>query len=133
MKTQIRIPNRPTSSRLHPAIYLTIVGLICWLISAIWGFVGPGFTGMALSVISLFIGAATLLQVILWRISRRDPARRRSPDEPSALADWLSHDFVAWTGRMTGADAALEILLPVMAAAFGMSALAVILHLSVAF
>ena len=67
-----------TSEQLHPWIYRTIVGLVLVLILSVWGFVGPGYSGLALAVVSIFIFIAVAIPIILWRIWRNHAA---DPDE----------------------------------------------------
>jgi hypothetical protein len=126
-----RHSNRPVTAGLHPVIYRAIIGLCVWLVCSVWGFAGPGYSGLALTVVSLFVAVAVLLPAVLWRISRRDPRQRAERAVPSRITEWLSADFDAWTGRVSGAEAAVQVLLPVAAVAFGMSSFALVLHLTV--
>jgi hypothetical protein len=124
------LPTAPASTSLHPLIYWMIIGLCTWLVLSAWGFAGPGYSGLVLTVVSLFIAVVVVLSLILWHISAW---RQTGPDreQPSRLADWLSHDFAAWSGNLRGSQAAVEVLLPIAAVAFGMSTFALVLHLSV--
>jgi hypothetical protein len=121
----------PASSQFHPIIYGIIIGLCLWLILSVWGFSAPGYTGLVLTVVSLFIFVAVAIPMLLWRISRWRRDGRPDPAARSRIGDWLAHDFEAWQGRQRGLDAAIEVLLPIAAVAFGMSAFALVLHLSV--
>jgi hypothetical protein len=132
----VRMTNRDNpssetvSSGLHPMIYCVIVGFCVWLIFSIWGFLGAGYSGLVLSVASLFIGVVVALSLVLWHISRRrQGAAGRA--EKSPLADWLSHDFAASSGNLPGSQAAIEVLLPIAAVAIGMSTFSVVLHLTI--
>ena len=122
--------HEPVVSRLHPTVYFIIIGLCLWLIGSVWAFFGQGYIRLALIVVTLFIGVAVGIPVILWQISRRGE-RPTDSRAPRRFADWLSDDFETGRGRVTGKEAAMQILLPIAAVAFGMSAFALVLHLAV--
>jgi hypothetical protein len=119
------------TQQFHPLIYWTIAGLCLWLVVSVWGFAAPGYTGLALTAVSLFIAVAVGLSVVLGAISRRGSGRRRDRPATPRFRDWLARDFEAWSGRQRGRDAVVEVLLPIAAVAFGMSAFALALHLAV--
>ncbi len=123
-------PKQATAA-LHPLVYWTIIGLCLWLIVSFWGFLGHGYTGLVLTVASLFVSIAVAIPVLLWRISRWAGNRRARPAQRPRFAEWLAGDFEAWPGRQRGRDAAVEVLLPIAAVAFGMSAFALALHVAV--
>ena len=120
----------PALLGLHPMIYWTMIGLCVWLVLSVWGFLGRGYTGLVLTVVSLFVAVAVGIPVLLWRISLW-AGRRSGPAEPARLADWLARDFEASPGRQRSVDAAVEVLLPIAAVAFGMSAFALALHIAI--
>jgi hypothetical protein len=124
-------PGRPGSTGLHPVIYRTIVGLCLWLVISVWGFIGSGQTGLALTVVSLFIAVAVGIPVLLWRIWRGRADHRHDAAEAMPFGAWLDGEFEASPGRQRGVEAAVEVLLPIAAVAFGMSAFALVLHLAV--
>ena len=68
--------------------------------------------------------------VLAW-IARRY-RRRRNRDEPNSLPEWLDREFDAHTGRLKGMAAAIEILLPIAAVAFGMTIFALVRYLDLA-
>lgn len=131
MQQSGRSSDRQRTQQFHPLIYWTIVGLCLWLVVSVWGFAAPGQTGLALTVVSLFIAVAVGIPVVLWGISRGARSRRKDPAETPRFGDWLACDFEDWSGRQRGRDAAVEVLLPIAAVAFGMSAFALVLHLAV--
>ncbi len=78
--------DRRVSNRLHPFVYRTVIALGLWLILSVWGFVGGGaHTGFVLTVVSIFIGVAFGLPVVLWRMSRRNPRRAGRSRRPHDL------------------------------------------------
>lgn len=118
---------RPASERVHPAIYWIIVALAGWLVLSVWGFLGSGYAGLALAVVTIFIVIAVTVPLALWGIARhygRRTTHRDNPDE--TLSEWLAHGFDVDTGRMKATVAAMEILLPIAAVAFGMTIFALV-------
>ena len=117
-----RPPVRETTSLLHPRVYALMMGLAGWLVLSVWIFSGVGSTDYLLAIVSGFIFIAVALPFILSRL------RRPGSEAPSFRA-WGSRDFDTWTGRLRGSHAAAEILLPIAAVAFGMTAFGIVLHL----
>ena len=108
-------------------MYWTMVGLAIWLVGSVWGFAGTGYTRLALSVVSLFIGIIVGLPLILGLIARR----HRPPadgDKAGSMAEWLGREFDTRTERIKGSEAAVQILLPIAAVAFGMTIFALVHH-----
>jgi hypothetical protein len=80
-----------------------------------------------LFVVSGFIFIAVMLPLILSRVGTDDAARN---DKQPPLRDWRTRDYDTWTGRLSGAQAATQILLPVAAAAVGMTLIAIVFVLA---
>jgi len=129
MSIDVKRPNRPVTARLHPLIYRTILGLAALLTVSVWSFAGGNGTGLPIAVAVGFILVAVTvpwkLSQILRRGGRGAALRRRR-----SFREWLSGDFETLFGRMKAPDAAVEILLPVAAVAFGMAAFSIVLHLT---
>jgi hypothetical protein len=118
--------DRRVSNRLHPFVYRTVIGLGLWLILSVWGFHGAGaHTGFVLTVVSIFIGVAVGLPVVLWRISRR---HRDARGDRTIFADWAGGDVDTYAGRVKGLDAAITLLLPIAAVSLGMTVFAIVLR-----
>jgi len=117
-----RSPVQETTSLLHPHVYALMMALAGWLVLSVWIFSGVGSTDYLLAIVSGFIFIAAALPFILSRL------RRPGSEAPSFRA-WGSRDFDTWTGRLRGSHAAAEILLPIAAVAFGMTAFGIVLHL----
>lgn len=112
--------NRPANDELHPLVYRSIVGLTIWLVISIWALFSRGtYEGLTLSVITLFFLVLVGIPLILWLTWRHntEPDTRRV--EP--FAEWASHTFETWTGRVSGLEASMQILLPIAAVAIGMT------------
>jgi hypothetical protein len=120
--------DRAVSRRLHPRIYAALIGLTLWMVLAVWGFAGSGYTDYLLVVVSGFLLAAVALLGAAWRIRQhhRDPAT--PPAGTQSYRDWASGDLETWQGRLKASEATIQILLPVAAVALGMTGFAIIAH-----
>ena len=130
----LRSPNaeRPsTARRVHPAIYLTILGFALLFIASAWAFDGPGDTYYLLAIVSGFVAAAVGLPYQLWRVRRHGHDPRDTSLSHRSLWNWLRTDFDIWQTRVRGSDAAAAILLPVAAVSIGMFLLAIVLHIEI--
>ena len=122
----------PITSRLHRRVFGLLIGLAAWFALAVWGFAGVGETDYLLVIVSGFIFVVMALVLILSRVGRT----HRPTNDDSAKAgnkalsfyDWATSDFDTWQGRLSGMQAAIMILLPIAAAAIGMTAFAVAFH-----
>jgi len=126
----MRSDPKDTASRdtLPPLIYVALVGLVAWMVLAAWEFASPGYADVALTVVTGLLAVIIAIPVILWLVWRanRDPADE--PERPVGFREWTSGQFETWQDRVKGADAAVEIVLPIAAAAVGMTALAIVFH-----
>jgi hypothetical protein len=130
MSSDFHRRERPVSDRLHPLVFMAIVGLALWFVVSAWGFATDGYTDYLLAVVSGFILIAVALSYVLWRVWRKaqgpDPERGTARQEE--FQQWVSGEFDTWQDRVTGANAAVQILLPLAAVAFGMTAFGIVLH-----
>jgi hypothetical protein len=122
MTTRLPVPYNPTNDELHPDVYRSIIGLTIWLVLSVWALFSRGaYEGVTLSVITLFFLILVGIPVILWLSWRRntDPNERHGYIAP--FREWSARSFVTWTGSVSGREAAMQILLPIAAVAFGMT------------
>jgi hypothetical protein len=119
-----------STDKLPPLIYLAIVGLVAWMALAAWGFAGPGYADVALTVVTGFLVIVIAIPFILWRVSlAHDDV---SDKTKIGFRDWASGQFETWQERVKGSNAAVEIILPIAAAAIGMTAFAIVFHYAAA-
>jgi hypothetical protein len=120
-----RIPhNRPVFDHLPPNVYRTATAMVVWFVVAAWAlFDRQGYTGFLLAMITLLLFIAVTLPWLLSRIGRKR-AQDQSP-EPS-FQDWRFGDFAVWGSRIRGAHAAIDMLLPFVAAAVGMTLIGIV-------
>jgi hypothetical protein len=131
--TKSKSATRPVTTWLHPRVYTAVIGLVLWFVLWVWSFACVGVTDYLLFIVSGFIFIAVALPLILSRVGRVHDATNgtaaNGDDKPPSFRDWTRWDFDTWQGRLPGTQAALQILLPIAAAAFGMMALGIVFHI----
>jgi hypothetical protein len=120
--------DRPALKGLHPYVYAAIAALALWFILSVWTFASDGYTDYLLAVVTGFILIFVALPLVLSRVSRDEDTGARSIPRRT-FRGWASREFDTWQYRLTGRDAAMEILLPIATIAFGMTAFGVVLYL----
>lgn len=115
------------SNALHPRITVLIVVMVLWFAVAVWGFALDRYADYLLAVVSGLILMALAIPYALWRQNRRVRGDRRAP--PESLRDWASGEFDTWQDHVKAKNAAAEIMLPIAAAAAGMTIFGIVFHL----
>ena len=125
--------NRPIYNRLHPIVYAAVVGLVLWFVVSAWAFFGgEGYTELLLAVVSGFFLIAVAIPAALWLVWQRHQDSDAARGEHMSLHDWASGELNTSQGRRKATDATVEILLPIAAVAFGITALGIVFHFAVA-
>ncbi|RWN41415.1 MAG: hypothetical protein E5Y88_27490 [Mesorhizobium sp.] len=120
--------NRYVSNGLHPHVYLAMVGLAAWYALSAWaGFGDGGYTDYLLVVMTGFIIISVALPAIAGRVWLRH--HRRTSATAHSFEDWMTGEFDTGQGRMSAKTAVVELLLPLAAVAFGMTAFAIVARL----
>jgi hypothetical protein len=118
---------RPATKRLPRWVYRLLLFAVAWFAFAVWIFAGPAATEYLLFIVSGFVFVVTALVLILSQV-RRDPAEsRRQDDPPQERTGW---DLDIYQTRLSVSEAALQILLPLGTAAFGMTAIGIVWHIA---
>jgi len=118
--------NNVRTDRLPLGVFALLAGFVLWMVIAAWvGFAGPGYTNVALTVVTGLLLVAIGIPFVLWRM-----VRASDPDleKPKTLREWSSTQFETWQDQQKGSEAATEIILPIAAAAVGMTAFAIVFH-----
>jgi hypothetical protein len=127
---------------LHPQVLTAAAGLLIWFVVAAWFlFGGAGYIELALAMVSVLVFMALAIPMALWRAGTA--ARRADPDNtgaegsagtqeasPKTLSAWLRGRFATWTDLEKPSTAAIEVLLPLAAVAFGLTAIGIVFHLA---
>jgi hypothetical protein len=125
---------RRVTNWLHPRVYMLVIALTAWFALAIWSFAGSGVVDYLLFIVSGFMFVAVALPLILSRVGHADPAAPHGDEPPRdaepSLREWAAADYDTWTGRLKGAQAAAEILLPIAAAAVGMTVIGLLFRIA---
>lgn len=115
---------------LHPLVYKTVAGLTLWLVLSIWVlFSGASYTSLNLSVITFFFLILLAIPTLLWMTWRRNADD--VSDDTEAFREWIAASFSAGNGKLSGREAALQILLPIAGAAFGMTIFGLVFYFAV--
>jgi len=121
--------DRQASDQLHPLVYVAAVGLVLLFAVSAWvSFDDSEYTGLLLTVMSGLFLMAVAIPCALWLTWLRHREIDAAGDESISLRNWARGQFDTLAGRRTAAAAAVEILLPLAAVAFGMTGFAVVFH-----
>jgi hypothetical protein len=111
---------RLVTSDFHPRVYAALIGLSLWFVVWVWSFFGAGVTDSLLFIVSGFIGVVIALQLILSTVRRPADIANSNTNQPPSFHDWVRGDFDTEHGPLSSVEAAITILLPIVAAAIGM-------------
>ena len=123
---QIVRHNRPVFDHLHPLVYLAIAGLVLWFIASAWSFAASAYADYLLVIVTGFMLIAMAIPFVLWLTWHRNQDGEDARGHRQSFRDWASGDFDVGHERMKSSDAAIEILLPLAAVAFGMTLFAIV-------
>jgi hypothetical protein len=119
--------NKPVFDQLHPTIYKAAIGLIVWFAVSAWVFFDRrGDIGLLLAFVTLLLLVAILLPVMLSLAWRRHRLQHDQDERQLRLRDWLAGDFAVWGSKLRAAHAAIDMLLPLAAVAFGLTAIGIV-------
>ena len=130
MARDIAPHNRRISDSLHPFVNAAIVGLVLLFVVAVWVFFdSDGYAALLDAVVTGLFVMAIGIPFVLWLTWRRHRSVDAEDDARPAFRDWVAGDFDTWTGRVSGANATAEVLLPIAAVAIGMTVLGLVFHI----
>jgi hypothetical protein len=125
--------NRPLFDQLHPMIYGAAVGLVAWFALAAWIlFDRQNDIGLPLAMVSVLLLVAVLLPWSLSLVWRRHQMPHQRPPGKTSFHDWRMGDFAVWGSKLHGTDAAIDMLLPLAAVAFGLTAIGIVFLIAAA-
>jgi hypothetical protein len=119
------VSDKPIFNGLHPRVYTAMVILALWFVIAGWiGFGGGGYAEYLLVIVTGFFSMAVALPLIAGHEWHR--FHTWMPRHTDNFDEWLSSEFQVDQTHMPARTAMLLILLPLMAAAFSMTAFAIV-------
>ena len=136
--------NRPVFDFVHPRIYAAAVGLVVWFALSAWilfdhRFGKPGEVSLSLTMVSVLLFMAVLLPwalSLIWR-RHRMPYEGEGKGEGQAkdivFRDWRGGDVEVWGSKLRSTHAAIDVLLPLMAVAFGLTAIGIVFLICASF
>jgi hypothetical protein len=124
--------HHPVSDGLHPAIYAGLAVLALWLVVSAWVFFGSEgqYAAYSVAVATGFFLIAGGIPFVLWRVWRHTAPDGVAEQPRMDFADWWRGEVETWQGRVEGWDAAVEVLLPLGAAAIGMTLIGLVFRLT---
>jgi len=133
MSRELVAHNRPVFDQLHPRIYGAAVGLVAWFALAAWLFFdrnnGIGLSndiGLSLAMVSVLLFVAVMVPWLLSLVWKKHRMRHQPHPQEVAFHDWKTGDFAVWGAKLRGAHAAIDMLLPLAAVAFGLTAIGIV-------
>jgi hypothetical protein len=119
----------PASDQLPAIVYKAAAGSVVIFVLLAWLFFGEwAHMGLMLAVVSVLFLMALAIPFALWLAWRKQQDADSAQGEPAALREWAAGEFDTWQGRLKGANAAIEILLPIAATAVGMLAIGIVFY-----
>jgi hypothetical protein len=140
MRLHLQLPQVPEapSNQLHPVVHVAAAALLIWFVAAAWLlFGGSGYIELALAVIGVLVFMVIAIPAMLWRVretsSNTDSTVSNGNDftgQTQPLGLWLQGEFMTYSGREKSSAAVVEMLLPIAAVAFGITALGIVFDLA---
>jgi len=130
MSRELVAHNRPVFDQLHPKVYGAAVGLVAWFALAAWLFFdrknGIGLSndiGLSLAMVSVLLFVAVVVPWLLWLVWKKHRMPHQPHPQEISFHDWRIGDVAVWGAKLRGTHAAIDMLLPLAAVAFGLTAL----------
>jgi hypothetical protein len=131
MKRAVGVKHPSVSRGFHPLVYKAAAGLVAWFVVAAWVlFDRQRDTELPLVMVSVLLLIAILIPYSLWRVWRRDQEPRSVRENAGTFSDWAFGQVQVWQSQLKGTDAMIDMLLPLAAVAFGLTALGIVFVLS---
>jgi len=119
----------PASDQLPAMVYKAAAGAVVTFVLLAWLFFGGWpHMGLTLAVVSILFLMALAIPFALWLAWRKQQDADSAQGEAVALREWAAGEFGTRQGGLKGANAAIEILLPIAATAVGMLAIGLVFY-----
>ncbi len=127
-----RQDDHATHDGLHPLIYRSMIGLTIWLVLSVWVFFNTGaYGGLTLAVITLFFLIIVAIPVVIWKSWQHNAPPKETRTTAESFPAWASQEFSTWTGKLSGREAAAQILLPIAAVSIGMTVFGLVYYFDI--
>jgi hypothetical protein len=127
MPRELVTHNKPVFDQIHPNIHGAAVGLVAWFAVAAWIlFDRQSDIELPLAMVSALLLMAVLVPWSLSLVWKNTSGRIKAHPHQTAFRDWREADFAVWGSKLHGMHAAIDMLLPLAAVAFGLTALGVV-------
>jgi hypothetical protein len=118
--------NRPPSDEFPAIVYKVAAGFVLAFVMLAWIFFGGwAHMGLVLAIVSVFFFMILAIPSALWLAARRHQDPKTTQPRAASWREWAAGEFATWQGELKGANAAVEALLPIAAAAVGMIAIGI--------
>lgn len=119
--------NKPVFDQLHPRIYAVAVGLIAWFALMAWVlFDRSSYVSLSLTFVTVLFVVAVLVPFALSLVWRKYQKPYEPHQQETSFHDWRHGDFVVWGAKLRGTHAAIDVLLPLIAVSFGLTAIGIV-------
>ena len=109
------------SADFHPFIYKIAIGLVTLFVVAAWAtFARRGDVSENLIMVTLLLFVAVAIPYVMWLTWKHQEAPGATLQGSTRFRDWARGTTDIWQGRVKGADAAINALLPIVAVAIEM-------------
>lgn len=119
--------NKPVFEELHPRVFGFAACLVAWFVISAWVlFDRGGYVGLPLAFVTVLLSIAVALPWILSQTWRKHRTPYEVHPSKTTFRDWKAGEFSVWGAKLHGSHAAIDVLLPLMAVAFGLTAIGIV-------
>ncbi|WGS20293.1 MULTISPECIES: hypothetical protein [unclassified Bradyrhizobium] len=127
MSRELTAHNRPVYDELHPYVYGLATGLVAWFALAAWLlFDRKNDIELSLAMVSVLLFVAVLLPWLLSLIWRKHRRPHEAHQQTVPFREWRAADFAVWGSTLNSTHATIDMLLPLAAVAFGLTAIGIV-------
>ena len=134
MSRELIAHNKPVFDELHPGIYGAAVGLIAWFALMAWVlFDRSSDVTLSLMFVTVLFTVAIAVPWTLSLVSKKFRSPYEEHPKTTSFHDWTHGDFAVWGARLRARDAAIDVLLPLVAVSLGLTAIGIVFVIMRAF
>ena len=127
MSRELIAHNRPVFDQLHPRIWGAAAGLIAWFALMAWIlFDRSSDVTLSLMFVTVLFAVAIGLPWTLSLVWKKFQMPYEGHPKPASFHDWTDGDLAVWGARLRARDAAIDVLLPLVAVSLGLTAIGIV-------